>query len=466
MKSNFNFIGAVVAALQLVTGSPAFAGGMTSSEAGGMTLSEAIAKALAYDPTIRKVYADVIQADGFAKETRADLRPQLLLEAGAGPAMRNQPGGGNNSGGDVLFSSTGSLVGRQLLWSNGYFPSRYQDAKERLAAKQMLEREQREITAFGVVEAFLDVRRARTQIGYAQKNLDEHKKVHDLSKERAAAAGNQADVQLSEARYNLAQNLHRERQLAILQANARFTRLVGEKPPGNLLMPKVPQISSFDEIDPRQNWHYKAVQKQYDAAVMEKKAIRSKFGPRIFLEVRGSLGNDIDSIHGRDNAASAMVTGSWDILDGGRRNSQVQQAVADIERQEAILQETFITIQLDAKARWEDYKTLSERIKILKEYQDNLSKTVALYSEQFQLGTRPLLSILDIQNETTSALIRITDEQRDYADVGYRLLYFGGKLIPYTAGAEYIESPRNPDGSPRNGGSAPASSNSRPVGKK
>lgn len=443
-------------------------GTATRAQADGMTVKEAITKALSYDPTIRKVYADVTQADGFAKGTRADLRPQLLLEGGAGPAMRNRPQGGNSSSGDVLFSSNASLVARQLIWSNGYFTNRYKDAKERLEAKLMLEREQREITAFAVVEAFLSVTVARNQIVYAQMNFDEHNTVLKLSKDRAAAAGNQADVELAEARNNLAQNLMRERRLAIQQAEARFERLVGEKPPAKLLMPKVPHISAFEEIDPRQNWHYKAVQKQLAAAELEKKSIRSKYAPRVYLEGRGSAGNNVDSIHGRDNAASVMVTASWNLLDGGSRKAEIQQAQADIDRQEAILEETLITIRSDAYARWEDYKTLSERINILTNYQSNLQKTVKLYREQFDLGTRPLLSILDIQNEATSALIRIADERRNYAEVGYRLLFFGGKLIPYTAGADYIETPLMPDGSPlsNRAGAPPATTTQRTVGSK
>lgn len=433
-----------------------------------MSLGQAITKALSYDPTIRKTYADVIQADGFAKEMRSDLRPQLSLEGFGGEAFRNRSIDGATTGGETLFGGGVSLVGRQLLWSGGYFPNRYKDAKERLAAKQMLEREQRETTAYEVVEAFLDVARARKQISFAQSNLEEHKKVLELAKNRAAAAGNQADVELAGARYYLAENLVRERRLAILQAEARFVRLVGEKPPGTLRMPKVPQISTFTEVDPKENWHYKAVQKQYDAAVLEKKAIRSKYAPRIDLEVRGGIGQNVDGISGPDNVASAMVTARWDLIDGGRRSAEVQQAQADIERQTSIIEETFITIQQDAEARWQDYRTLEERIKILKQYQENLAKTVALYREQFELGTRPLLSILDIQNEATSALIRITDEERDHADLGYRLLYFGGKLIPYAAGDQYIASPRNPDGSPisptqPSGSAQPLRPTSRPT---
>jgi outer membrane protein TolC len=439
---------------------------------GGIALKDAITKALVHDPTIRKVFADVIQADGFAKEMRSDMRPQLSLDGAAGPSRRDRSVEGLAASDDVLFSRSASLVGRQLLWSNGYFTKRYKDARERLEATQMLERQQRELTAYAVVGVFLDIVNARRQITYAENNVVEHNRVLGLAKERSAAAGTQADVELSDARYNLAQNLVRERRLALRQAEAQYLRLVGEPVPSSLLMPRVPVVKSFASLDFRQNWHYKATEKQYAAAVLEKEAIRSKYAPRVYLEARGTVGQDVGGIEGRDNAASAMVVMSWDIFDGGRRKAEVQQAVADIERQEAIIQEVLLTIQQDAAAHWAEYISAKDRLDLLKKYADSLRGTVSLYREQFDLGTRPLLSMLDVQNEVTSAMIRIADEERDFGKVAYSLLYFSGSLIPYAAGSEYIATPREPDGSVptrilgARGLDSSLADNPRPLGKR
>jgi hypothetical protein len=45
-------------------------------------------------------------------------------------------------------------------------------------------------------------------------------------------------------------------------------------------------------------------------------------------------------------------------------------------------------------------------------------------------------------------MIRIADEERDHAMLGYGLLYFISGLISGVAGAEYIVTPREPDGAP------------------
>lgn len=423
-----------------VTGFTATAGegGGGSSSGGGMTLANAIEKALSYDPTIRKIHADAVTATGFATEVRADLLPQLSLQGSAGAANRDRSIDGITSGGSTLFSKSVSLVGRQLLWSGGYFKFRFKDAQERLAAQALLEKAQRELTAFGVMEAYIDIARAHQQIKLAEANVAEHKKVLGLAvdRERAGATG---DTDLTTARYNLAQSFLLERQLSLAEAQTRFVRYVGEKAPASVSMPRAPHISSLTDIDLTSNWHYKAVQRQLEAAKFQKLAVQKKFGPRVFLEVSGTLGEDVLGVKGRDNAYSAMVVLSWDLWDSGRRKGENQQAAADILRQEAIAEETLVLLRQDVEARWQDFKMVNERVKILQSYRDSLDKTVGTYSEQFNLGTRPLLSWLDIQNESTSARIRLVDEERDRVYLGYRLLFFGGRLIQDTTGARFLE---------------------------
>jgi adhesin transport system outer membrane protein len=412
----------------------------TGTSNNNTSLSEAISKALAHDPTLRKVRADTAEAQGYVREVRADRLPQVTLGGSAGAAYRDRSIDGVATGGNTLFSRSVNIVGRQLLTDFGYSRLRQMDAKQRLIARDLLDRAQRENTALNTIEAYLDVVRAERQITLAEENVDQHKTVLSLSTDRAKAAGNQADVELSNARYNLASTMLRERRLALAQAKAVLFRYTGEEL-GSLSMPDAPRISSRDEIDPTRNWHYQAALKQLEAAKLEKESIKRKYGPRIFLEVSGALGQDVLGIEGRDNATSAMVVFSWDLFDGGRRKGQVEQAIADIIRQEAIIQETVVLLDQDIDARWSDYVTISERIKIFKQYDGSLQKTVGLYKEQFDLGTRPLLSMLDVQNEHTSALIRLEDEKREQASLAYRLLFFAGRLIPETLGDDSVAPP-------------------------
>lgn len=415
-------------------------GGSSSAPSGvsRMTLESAIIQSLSYDPAIAKIRADSTEARGYAKEVKSDLMPQLFLEGHGGWAQRDRSIDGVATGGEDLFSREIRLVFEQLLWDNKFHWYRWKDSKERLAGKELLNKAQREITALGTTAIYLDLLRDRKQVELAKENLEVHRKIRGLAKERAQAAGNAADVSLSSARYDLALALVRERQLALRQSEVRFTRYVGHRPPATLVKPKPPTVRSSDDIDPMGNFHYQAALRQKAAAKLARKAVKSRYSPRIMFRGGGGLGEDVLGIAGRDNEASALVVVQWDLIDSGRRKGLTTQALADIDRQEAIINETLVLLGQDIGARWEDYSTLVERMGIIRSYSTEISKTVKLYEEQFELGTRPLLSVLDIQQEEIQSTIRLTDQQRDFAMSAYRLLSFGGRLITDTVGEEYL----------------------------
>lgn len=404
-----------------------------------MTVETAIIKALSLDPTIRKIAADSTEASGYAREVRADLRPQIRLEGSAGWVNRDRSVDRIAIGGDDLFARDIGIFFEQLIWDGGYHWYRWKDSEERLKGKQLLDNAQREVTALYTSEVFLDVIRDREQIKLAQANLKVHGEIRDLASKRAQAAGNGADVALSRARYNLALSLLRERQVALRQTEARFVRYVGQGPPRRLIMPARPLvIRSKGGIDPTENFHYQAALRQRTAAELAKKSIRKSYYPQFYFRGGGRVGEDVQGIKGEDNEASAMIIVQWDLFDSGRRKGQAEQALADIDRQQAIIDETLVLLDQDIEARWQDYSTLVERMKIMRDYSKELHKTVTLYEEQFELGTRPLLSVLDIKNEEIASNIRLTDQERDFAYSAYRLLAFGGRMVTDTVGESHL----------------------------
>ncbi len=426
----------------------AFAGPakFTGATPGSMTLEEAIVYALAFDPDLRKKYADVYEAAGFSKEMRSDLLPQMRVEGSAGWAVRDRSIDGlSTAGGDNLFHRDAALIIEQLLWDNKYSLYKWNDAEQRLRAEELRQKGQREMTAFGVVNVYMNVLTSRRQVELARQNLAVHTQIRDLADTRSDGPGNQSEVELSEARYNLAATLLKERQLAVKQSEAQFKRYVGIHPP-TLIQPAKKHIASRDCIDATQSWTYQAITKQLEAANYAKETVRSRYSPRVAFRGTGRVGEDVLGIPGEDNEASALVVVSWDLIESGRKKGQMMQAVADIERQTADLELTKVLLDQDIEARWADYVTARERLGIMERYSDRLEATVGLYEEQFELNERPLLSLLDIQNEEIGSRIDLTDQWRDFTVLGYHLLFFGGQLIPQTVGEAYLEDPSiNPD---------------------
>ncbi|MDF1751629.1 MAG: TolC family protein [Verrucomicrobiales bacterium] len=402
-----------------------------------MTLEDAIACALRNDPTIQKIHADVLKAEGFTTEVRSERRPQLRASADSGYGYRSRSIDGLGRGGEDLFDRRGALILEQLVWDNGHTRNKWMDAKCREKAAELLSKAQRETTAMGTVDAYLSVLKARKQIELARQNVSSHRRFFKLASDREGGAGSGADVELSSSRLRLAEVHLKERELDLRQAEADFERYLCCKPP-SLVFPKVPSISCETAINPTENFHYLATLHQCKAAKLAAEAAAKAHSPRILFRGTGSYGQDVLGIEGEDEEASALMVMEWDLLQGGRRKGIQQQAVGDIAKQVAIVDETKTLLCRDIKARWADYQTLNERIHILEDYSRSLGSTVSLYQEQFELDKRPLLGVLDIENEKLSSQIRLVDERFERAFVAYRLLFFGGKLICSTAGTSHL----------------------------
>ena len=407
------------------------------SQGGTMSLNQAIILALEHDPTIRKIYADVMQARGYSTEVRSALRPHVRLESDAGYGYRARSIGGLATGGRDLFDRRAALIIEQLIWDNGFSCYKWKDAKCRRQAAILLDRAQRETTAMGTAEAFLYVLKARKQIHLARRNVSSHSRFYNLARDRANGQGNEADVELARARLKLASALLKERELDLKQAEADFIRYVGQRPP-SLCDPRTPVIGGISSVDPTQNYHYQAVLHQCKAAQLASAAIRRSHAPRVFVRGTGSYGEDVLGIQGTDEELSALLVMQWNLFEGGRRKGLQRQAEGDIARQVAIAEETKVLLDRDILARWSDYSTLNERIGILEEYRSGLADTVDLYRKQFELDKRPLLGVLDIENEKISSEMRLVDDRYERALNAYRLLFFGGRLTVSTAGEQYI----------------------------
>ena len=400
---------------------------LTVAPVSAITLQQAIEKALAYDPTIRIKLAERDQSVGFSDEIRADRRPHIAFNAGSGWVNRDRSIDGVSAGGGDLWSRQASLIGRQLLYDGRYSWLRWKDARERQAAEELLLQSQREETALATTEAYLDVLRAQRQIDLARENVRNHQGTVNLASERAEGAGDESDAQLAGARLQLAKTLLRERELALKQAEARYMRWVGERPNG-LIVPNPPAIRSLEDIDITQNWHYRAVLKQREAAHYIKKALQRAHHPRLNFEASGGVGEDVLGVRGPDNEASALLVVNWDLFEGGRKKAQVRQAIADIEKQQAVADETLVLLRKDRDARWAEYVIARDRVGILRDYHEGLTETNRIYGEQFEFGKRQLLNVLDLKNERIDSAIRLVDEEHKHIMLAYRLLFYGGLL--------------------------------------
>jgi adhesin transport system outer membrane protein len=78
---------------------------------------------------------------------------------------------------------------------------------------------------------------------------------------------------------------------------------------------------------------------------------------------------------------------------------------------------------------WDELITLEDRIVLLNTHRDAMEAVVAAYHEQFELGKRPLINLLDVENELFAARSTVDEERFNRLQAAYRLLASTGDLI-------------------------------------
>ena len=189
-----------------------------------------------------------------------------------------------------------------------------------------------ETAALEAVRAYQDVLRYQTLVEYAEENYAQHKLVYDQIGERTKSGVSRGvDLETASGRLALA-----ESNLLIDTANlhdvsARFQRIVGEKP-GNLTeqpkplsanLPASPIAGLKKALD--NSPQLLASMENIQAAQADVEVRRAAYYPRLDFRLQRDEGKNIGGILGNNNNTTAELTMRFNLFNGKRDESRVDQ---------------------------------------------------------------------------------------------------------------------------------------------
>lgn len=392
------------------------------------SLKEAVERALDTNPeAVAAAYAREAAAHDIGA-ARGELLPTATLRGSAGPGFRDRDSEGIPSDGDWLFSRELRLTLRQQLFAGGAVRNRVMSAGERAAAAELTAMETGETVALGVADAYLNVLRARQLIAEARSNVEAHEEALENAKSRAEAGGAKSDQALVQGRLGLAKSVLESRKAALKTAEVRYHRYVGT-PPRGLSMPGSPGgvPGSYEAIDIGGNWAVRAAEHIAASREHDFKAARASRLPQIHLEANGGVGKDVQGIEGNDNEGSFLVVGSWDLFDAGRTPA-IRAAEARAAEGNALIAQAKIDANQTAGEAWASLVGAREQIAALQSYTKEIAAVLDDYEEQFKVGQRSFLNVLDVRNEGFRARSALIDASFQARLSEYRLLNAQGNL--------------------------------------
>lgn len=431
MKSDFRALLSTTAALGLTL----WIGGAVSP-AQAMSLQEAVSLAISTNPEVGEVSNDRRAIDQELRQGRALYYPQIDLRIASGVEDSNNSttNSDNNRGNSrLLWRKEASATLSQLLFDGFFADSEVERQTSRVKSAAHRVQESAEFVGLDAVEAFLEVQRQRERTELAEGNVGVHRQRLGQVQQRAqAGGGNIADVRQAEARLANAESGLVQTQGNLRDAEALFIRVVGQAPetldeaaiPGELPADVEAAVGTALENSPTVAFARQDVR----TAEADVKQQEASLFPDIRLEVSASANDDVDGRTDDEYDASALVVFRYNLYRGGADTARIREFKWRLAEAIDAMHTNERRVSEDARVSWNAIETSSSNVTILGQEVVANERTRDVYKQQFEIGQRGLLDLLDADNELYLASDSLITAR--YAEVfaNYRLLSTMGAL--------------------------------------
>lgn len=336
---------------------------------------------------------------------------------------------------EVRGNASVSIRLSQSLWEGGATSARIAMEQARLANSKYLYMDAASSLVFDGISAHVNVLRQRKLVKLTAKNVADYEKTIGMLRSRVEnGLATEGDIKLVESRLYRAQGTLAEYQSSMLAALADFQKVTGVPAPNNLALvhlPKLPYKNVQTAISACRNGNPRllAQQELITASQSEEKYAKSAFLPKVGIEAGPRWHFQDTPQDTRQHGVDAMLNFSWNLYDGGYSSAAYRRTAAQTRQERHEKQNILETLEAEIYATWAQYEAASHRMIFYKRSLDAAQAAREIYYEQYLLGTKGLLDILDAENEHFIAACQHEIASGDRIIGAYRLLALGGDIL-------------------------------------
>jgi adhesin transport system outer membrane protein len=375
--------------------------------ASALTLQEAAQLAVRTNPQVTAIGNDRLAVDQELRQGRALYYPTLDLTSDVGgefTANQTTQSNGHDNG-VTLFRSDVTITATQLLF-DGFFADNEverQKARVRSAAYRVLETS--EDVALQAVQAYLDVQRQRVRVQLAQENVQIHRqRLGQVQQKQQAGAGNIADVRQAEARLFTAQSQLIQVQGELRDSESNFIHVVGQAP--DTLNDVVPPLDVMpQDLDQavrnalQSSPTLQLARADIEAADALMREQNSPFYPDVRLQLSGNESVNTGGQVGDTWDATALIVMKWNLYRGGGDTAKLREFKHRLAETQDVYLDDQRKITEQARVSWNSVATSHENVIELQKTVVANTQTRDAYIQQFDIGQRGLLDLLNEDNE-------------------------------------------------------------------
>ena len=413
----------------------AFAVSSATAQTLPQPLIEVARKAVVGNPEIQARWREFTAAGHEHEFARSGQRPRLDLIASAGRQWtNNRPDLSTNL--DYYRNGQGITL-TQMLFDGFYTRNEISRLGYAKLVRYYELLESSENITLEAMRAYADVAKQLELVEAAKANYIEHKLITQLIEERTSAGVSRGvDLEQATGRLALAEsnliteisNLH--------DVSARYLRVVGERPADNV--PPLPERLKLRGLpasgtqamneglpsSPTINAAYENVR----SAKAQVESNKSGYYPRLDFRAGQNWSNNYAGTAGSWTDAYAELALNYNLYRGGADMAREKQAI-ELRYQARDLQEKACRdVRQNLIIAYNDLTRLLDQLNFLDQHRLSTEKARQAYRQQFEIGQRTLLDMLNTQNEYFEASRAYTSARYNQIMAQARTLAGMGRL--------------------------------------
>jgi len=417
-------------------------------QAQSQSLEEAVAHTLDTNPEIHSSFTQFKVREKQVEQAEADYYPTLEATGGVGYEYTDSPTTRRYT--DSL-NNTEELTRRELGLSltqnlfNGFKTSSEVDRTSyATSAEQWRLHSIAEDITLEVTKVYIDLIEAEKLVVLSEKNLQSHIDIYDQIKERTESGfSSKADLSQISGRLAQAESNLIAAKNNYLDSKTMFYSVVDQTPenlvipfPDNSMLPKT-QAEGL-EAALKNHPSIWASTNDIQSANAQYKSAKSTYYPELNLEIEANFNDNVDGVDGfngtndvggNNNDVVAMLRFRYNLYNGGRDEAYAKETAYKINEAKALNMKAHREVKEGFTLSWDAYELLNKQKQYIKMHVIAAKDSQEDYKEQFKIGQRSLLDLLDTENELFEARKDFLEAEFDEITAQYRVLHAMGTLL-------------------------------------
>lgn len=400
------------------------------------SLTDAVRMAIETNPEVAQASAGREVVDHELRQARGLYLPQVDLDGFIGPqwtdtASTRARGDGEN----LLYPNQLSIVLQQLVFDGFGTDNEVERQASRLDAAAYRVLETAELVGLDVVQSYLDVLRQIALVELANANVGVHvQTLSDVRQRQRAGRSSIADVQQASERLFVARNTLVDFETNLENARITYERLVGQ-PVGILTRPisiagDVPiNVEAATNDATRTNPVLLAARADLDTAAAAFRGAAAPYYPQITLESRATVGDDLSGVEGSDETYDVLLVARYNLFRGGIDAANRREQLSRVRELRSRLLALDRSVEELVRQSWNEMQSAIRRLDLLDQQVTSSEQVRRSYRQQFNIGQRTLLDLLDSETALFNARSSRTTVDHALIFARYRVIAATGNLL-------------------------------------